>query len=207
MFERIAENSATLRLATSLVMTGVWIAYLQIFLTIYLRQRRPDIIISLGAGVGMKTRCFVANLGLEPVYLSDVIVDLVSGRGHQRATITDRTELGEDRLRDPAEATNQGPLESGKYVDIGSFETLVQRVRQQGVDLDDGGEVDSVEMIAVAEAASSGTHVGAARAWRVVRDGDQLHLRTETLETRQLRSFRQRRRMRHELSDRLADAS
>lgn len=111
----------------------------------------------------MKTRCFVANLGLEPVYLSDVIVDLVSGQGHHRATITDRTELGEDRLRDPAEATNQGPLESGKYVDIGSFETLVQRVRQQGVDLDDGGEVHSVEMIAVAEAASSGTHVGAAR--------------------------------------------
>lgn len=204
MLDWIAENSGTLRLATSLVMTGVWIVYLQVFLKTFLRQRRPNILISLGAGVGMKTRCFVANLGLEPIYLSDVIVDLETEAGRHRATITDRTELGEDQLRDPGEATNQGPLASGKSVDIGSFETLVQRVRTQGVDLDDGAAVRSVEIVAVAEAASSGTHFGAARTWRMQREGDQLHLRAETLRTRQLRSWRQRRRLRRELADRLA---
>lgn len=204
MFDWIARNSETLSILTSLVMAGIWLVYLQIFLKIFLRQRRPNILISLGAGVGMKTRCFVANLGLEPIYLSDVIVDMVTEAGHHRATITDRTELGEEQLRDPSEATNQGPLGSGKYVDIGSFETLVQRVQRQGVELDPGAEVRSVEIIAVAEAASSGTRVAAARTWRLLREGEQLHLRPETLETRQLRSWGERRRLRRELAERLA---
>lgn len=204
MFDWISRNSEMLRLLTSLVTAGIWLVYLQIFLKTFLRQRRPNILISLGAGVGMKTRCFVANLGLEPIYLSDVIVDLVTESGHHRATITDRTELGEDQLRDPSAATNQGPLGSGEYVDIGSFETLVQRVQRQGVDVDPGAEVRSVEIIAVAEAASSGTHVAAARTWRLLREDGQLHLRPETLETRQLRSWRQRRRLRRELAERLA---
>jgi hypothetical protein len=50
MFDWIARNSETPRLLTSLLIAGVWLVYLRIFPKAYLRQRLPNILISLGAG-------------------------------------------------------------------------------------------------------------------------------------------------------------
>lgn len=206
MLDWIADNSESLQVLTALVTAVVWVFYLQLFLTNFVRQRRPHILISLGAGLGMKTRCFVTNLGFEPIYLSDVIVNLVTEDGeNHRATITDRTELGAKELNDPAEATNQGPLASGNYIDIGDFGTLVERARNEGFQIDSGEGVEAIEITAIAVTASKGAFIAATRTYRVVRDGAVLHLVPLTLTARQLRSWWQRRHIRRELSARLAE--
>src|SRR5690554_2505690 len=105
-------HSSGLQTLFSGAMVVIWIAYLQVFLISFQRQHRPDIMINMGAGVGLKARCFVSNLSLEPIYLFEVIVEVKTGSGTYRSSVTDRTELPDQQLRDPAEATNQGPLKS-----------------------------------------------------------------------------------------------
>ena len=120
MMSWITAHSSGLQVILNGAMVLIWVLYLQIFLTSFRRQHRSDILITLGAGVGLKARCFVTNLGLEAIYILDVLVEIETDEGKLRAIITDRTELSDDELNNPAEATNQGPLKSGDFIDIGS---------------------------------------------------------------------------------------
>ena len=167
MIDWITAHSTFLQVVLSTLTAVVWIVYLQVFLTSFRRQRRPEILVTLGAGAGLKARCFVTNLGLEPVYISDVMVELETEPGTREAIITDRTELSEQQLRNPAEATNQGPLASAACMDIGSVQTLISRAAT-----DDGEDAPEdlrrIAVTVVAATAAKGTLVGARREWEVV---------------------------------------
>ena len=72
----------------------IWVVYLTAFLASYRRQRRPSILITSGAGRGMGAHCFVTNLGLEPVYVLDIILDLTRPDGSRvRAVIRPTREI------------------------------------------------------------------------------------------------------------------
>ena len=205
MLHWISEHSSALQVILSGLMVVIWIAYLQVFLISFRRQHSPDILINLGAGSGLKTRCFVSNLGLEPIYLLDVIVEIETDDGTHRAIITDRTELSDEELNNPAEATNQGPLESGSYIDIGKFETLVQRAESSDYTAPAGVDVKCITIRVIAATAAKWSLIGAERKYRVQREGDRVHLNPVSIAAKQMQSRRDRRKLRRELEERLVE--
>jgi hypothetical protein len=196
----ISQNSDALQVLLYGAIVLIWLVYLHIFVVSYLRQHRPVVLITQGAGSGLNSRCLISNLSLEPVHLLDVIVRLRSEEGEHRGVITDRTELSEEQLASPTDATNQRPLTSGSMTDIGSFEALIARVFQGRPPFDPAADLKSLEVVAVVATSSQGRFVGAAREYLVQRDDEALHLRPVSLETTQIRSRAGRRSIRRELS-------
>ncbi|MBV0912344.1 hypothetical protein [Anianabacter salinae] len=198
MFEWISDHSATLQLGSSLVMTAVWVTYLQLLVRSFGRQRRTMILINRGAGVGLNSRCFVSNLGFEPIYVLDLLVTLNLTDGSEHKTfITDRSEQRAEDFRTPAEATNQGPLNSGDFRDIGSFREVLDRANQSLDPVVDPGDIDCVDICVIATAASSRGIVAAHRAYSVSFEVEgEGELLPETVTATQMRTKWSRRKIR-----------
>ena len=200
----LAQNQAAVDTGVSVLMALIWLVYLQIFVASTLRQRRSSILVNTGVGVGMQARCFISNLGYEPVYLNEILVRLNSGGRTATAVITDRRELSDEALKDPDEATNQGPLRTGHMTDIGSFHDLFERARGQ-VEEDFAPErIDRLELIVVANTASV-RHVGASRAFCLTHAPEGIRMKPETLDTHQIRGRRARGQLRSELEALMLD--
>ena len=204
MTEWITSNSTLLQVVLNALMVVIWVVYLQVFLFSFMRHRRPEILITLGAGIGLKTRCFVTNLGLEPIYILDIVVEFETTEGQHRAIVTDRTELSDQELNDPSQATNQGPLRSGNFMDIGSFETLVNRACSPTYQLRADVDVETVEILVIAATAAKWSLIGAARTYKVISEDDRILLRPTSVTARQIYSFAGQRRLRRELEAALA---
>ncbi|MEH6772728.1 MAG: hypothetical protein V7668_02260 [Cereibacter changlensis] len=194
----ISEHSGAIQAVFSGLTALIWIVYLHALLTNYARQRRPEILITYGAGRGLEASCFVTNLGLEPIYLLDAIVEVATGFGTCRASVTDREEGGE-ALADPAQATNQGPLGSGGYRNIGTFKSLLERARQQDPALPQVAEVRSIAITIVAATAARSSLSGAERKFVLTHGCGNVRLNGASLTTRQIRKARDRRRLHLEL--------
>jgi hypothetical protein len=202
MVDWVSQNSEFLQVLLNALMVVIWIVYLQIFLVSFRRQQRTDILINLGAGEGLKARCFVSNLSLEPLYLLDVMVALTTDDGVHEAVVTDRAELRDAQLNRPSEATNQGPLESGGFVDIGSINDLLERASPslQGVTADN---ITYVEFTALAQTASSSEIVGARRCYRLRKTEGRIDLAPTQIAATQIRSWWGRRQLRKKMTRRI----
>jgi hypothetical protein len=201
--EWLSTHSAGLGVILNAAMLLVWMVYLNIFLVSYLRQRRQCILITQGAGGGLKARCFISNLGLEPVYVVDVLITLSGSDKRHTVNVTDRTQLTDRELENPREATNQGPLKTGDHVSIGEFSTLLDRAvagAPEGLALD---EVERVEVTVVAATAARGSLVGARRRFALERDDNGHVLRALAMMAEQITSRAGRRTLRRDLEGRL----
>ncbi len=171
MFEWIQQNSEALQLGSSIIMTVVWVVYLELLLRSFARQRRSMVLINLGAGSGLGARCFVSNLGFDPIYVIDIFVTLSFADGSDCKTfITDRSEIAAEDLNAPSDGTNQGPLKSGEYVDIGSLGDVMMRVRKAIDPEIELKNVDQIDLCVIAAAASSSSYVIAHRTYDVKGD-------------------------------------
>jgi len=199
----LADNSAALQVITGAVMAIVWIVYLQLLLMTIMRQRRPLILIGTGAGVGLESHCFVSNLGYEPIYVMDLTITLTFDQRRCTAFITDRWEMRDEDLKNPRDATNRGPLQSGRHFNVGRFGDLLERAKAKlGID-DVADEVRLIELTVIANTAASTTIIAARRSF-VCESFDGRHrLVPASIDTRQVRSFRERRRLKQELQERL----
>ena len=155
----LADHSAALSVALNAAMLVVWISYLNIFLFSFLRQRRQLVTITQGAGAALNAKCFVSNLGLEPIYIAEVVIDLLVAGERCQAVVTDRTLMSDQELQDPREATNQGPLQSGHHSSIGEFGDLIRRGLSSSECKGTLDEVSEVTVTVVtATAANGGRH-------------------------------------------------
>jgi hypothetical protein len=203
MIHWIHQNSDFLQVVLNGLMVVIWVIYLQIFLVSYRRQGRASILINLGSGVGRRSRCFVSNLSLEPVYLLDVLVELEMEDGAHEADITERAERSGAQLASPSEATNQGPLKSGEFIDIGSLDDLLARASPQlkGVDQE---RMTSFAITVVVHTASTPDIVGARRCFRVCRKGGETRIIPMQIAATQIRSWWGRRQLQGKMVRRLA---
>ena len=119
-------NSNALSAVSSAIMTLGWIVYPQIFFYQPHRNRRPVILISRSAGRGQGARLFLSNMGAEPIYISNLIADIET-EGATAEAVIDNDDIRGDECADPTEATNEGPLGSGEYLDEGSYGGLMSR--------------------------------------------------------------------------------
>ncbi|PHP28660.1 hypothetical protein [Limimaricola cinnabarinus] len=199
----LAEHSAALSLVTNAAMLVVWISYLNIFLFSFLRQRRQLVTITQGAGAELKAKCFVSNLGLEPIYIVEVVVDLMVNGKPCQAVVTDRTLMTDHELEDPREATNQGPLQSGRHSSIGEFEDLVRRGLSASKREGSLEDVSEVTITVVTATAAKGAVTGSRRAFVIEGTGEDRILHGRTLMAEQITGRAASRKLRRDLEVRL----
>lgn len=198
----IEQHSAAAQVIVGAVSALVWIVYLQLLLSNFARQRRSQIVINRGVGSGFDARCFIANLGFEPIYVLELILEIEGGGERHSSIITDRRAMTDRELNDPRAAANQGPIKSGEGFDAGSFDDLAAKVRAAR-NLPDDHPVEAVELTVVAVSAASAAPVAACRKYRVEQTRYGSRLNAETVGARQVRSLRARRRLKRRLKEHL----
>lgn len=180
MTEWISRHSDVLQIVVNLALMAVWLLYLQVIVSNMRRQRRPQILIATGAGGSW----FVANLGLEPIYVADVIAQTETAKGTVLLRLTDRSDGSEQDPTNPVWSSNNGPLESGKFAMIGYQSDIVRHFRDDDERFD---TLQSVTILVLAEAAATDTMVGASRTYRRNPRGDDPWFTPAMRQTRQVR--------------------
>lgn len=213
MLQTLLHYAPLITAAMTCVTALIWVVYLSVFLGSYRRQQRPSILITSGAGKDLDAHCFVTNLGLEPVYLLDVVIDLVEPGGTgARAVIPERSEHwskrppGEDD--DVRRATNVGPLGSGGERDLGRFRTLIERASIANPDIKADIAFSSLEVTVVMVTASQAELCGASRCYRIEHGrGGEPRLTARTIKARQLQGYFARRNLTRLLAAQLESAA
>lgn len=186
----------------------IWVVYLTAFLASYRRQRRPSILITSGAGRGMGAHCFVTNLGLEPLYVLDIILDLTRPDGTRiRAVIPERNEHlpsdGQPGPDDGRSATNVGPLASGVQIDIGRFKTMIERACAENPEVQPDMPLSALEITVVTITAARAELCAASRTYKVEEKDGALRLCATSIKAKQIQGVFARRRLARELEQRL----
>lgn len=201
MLQNLLHFAPLLTAVMTCVTALIWVVYLNFFLRSYRRQQRPSILITSGAGRHLDAHCFVTNLGLEPVYLLDVVIDLIEPDGKVvRAVIPERTEhwtkAAPSEDDDIRRATNVGPLSSGGERDLGRFRTLIDRAGTENPDIKTGNAFTSLEITVVIVTASQAELCGASRCYGIEYGDDGApKLKARTIKAAQLQGYFARRNL------------
>ena len=197
----LIDNANVVQAVASCVMLLIWGLYLQLFYRSYRRQRQSELLITEGPGVGTRAHCFIANLGLEPVFILGVFVEVnEQGRFH-RVDVTDRRDIDSDSDPEPAHTTRQGPLASGGSKSIGTFANLLGSDRFNA-DKYRHVEDDVVfDMTVVAASAANAGLVGASRRFVVRASGEEPTIKAATARSVQIRSGWRQRRLKQVMDD------
>jgi len=156
----------------------------------------------------MGAHCFVTNLGLEPIYVLDIILDLTKPDGSRiRAVIPERNEqLPSDDQPGPDDgrgATNVGPLGSGVQIDIGRFKTMIDRACAENPEVKADMPLSSLEVTVVTITAARAELCAASREYRIEDRDGAARLRATSIKAKQIQGFVARRRLARELEQRL----
>lgn len=195
MLDWIAENSATLQVAVSLFTAVVWLAYLHILWLNFRRQRQPVILINRSIARDENAHCFVTNMGAEPIYLLEVMARVVTEDKTYHVKVTEREEVALKDVENPLTRTNQGPIKSGEFIDIGSFLDLLRRAEAR---IGTEGLFDKVRQMDLTVAAADGhtTRLIAARhEFRAEWKDGKPYFVPERIMAHQIRNIFQRRKI------------
>lgn len=195
MWQWLTDNHGAVSAFTSILMLGVWMAYLQLFYVNFRHQVRPRILINRGAGHTTASRCIITNMSPETVYVDTVVIEAMIDGEMRICSLSDLDRLV-DQAADRRTDLFQGPVGSGEYLDLGPYGDLIALALARGED-ETLSDVDAVTLTLV------GSYI-----WR-----DQLVAATRTFDldhtvegpakmvprgimTRQIRSARERRMIR-----------
>lgn len=201
MWNWIASNLQVISALADIAMLVVWIAYLQVFVSSYRRQKRSNILINRGAGSGLEARCLISNMSAEAIYIESIIATAETAEGRWSLPVT---ELLEGRS-DLDLKTRQGPLQAGHFIDIGSFQKLIEPVLQKakgsgGAVTSDGLEnLVSFEIKIIAVHGSEDLLTGATRRFDLIQRQHGPLLRGHSVGTHQIRFRREREKLRHDV--------
>ena len=199
MLDWLVENDDLLNIIVSMCMLIVWIVYLQIFYLIYMRQRRPKIIISRATGEDLHSHCLLSNMSAEPIYVCNIIVHLTTDDDEWYGSVTDIEASSDDSDMKATELTYQGPLTSGDFFDLGSFKKIIcnaakmSKINDEDFTLEQGFDV---EVIIIAIYSSENKFIGANRKFQS-NDGK---IKPTSIETNQFYGFRARKKVMAHLS-------
>lgn len=201
----LQKNTELVGAMSSLAMVLIWVFYLQIFLISYLRQKRARVHIDCGAATDETARCIVTNMGQETIYLSAVVVVLISDGRCERSLATDKVELPREEVHQPLEKTNKGPLKNGEARDIGSFWDLAQRANfRLGVEIP-MHELHAIEVTVVAASNQAQKLVGGYKRFKILKVDGKRTFAPDGFLTKQIGSPWRRRRLRDLVNDKLSE--
>lgn len=204
MWDWLSNNATLVQVLVGITTALVWLFYLQILVSGLRRQRRTEILIHLGGSESLDARTFISNLGFEPVYVLEILLTIWTTDGERETSIADRTEIAKEDLSSPTATTFQGPLKSGEFVDIGSFENLLQRARWNTSSDLDPGAIKQVELKVAAISAANTAIVAARRQFCLDVHNKECRIRPKTLYATQIRSWWGRHNLKRQLQAKLA---
>ena len=215
--EWLVENAALVANLASLAMLVVWTFYAILFYREFQRQRTPFFVIHQAQGHGFDSTCLVVNLSKEPVHILCVMLILHTAHGtfSQRLRNFRRLSRESEARGDVQTAIKQGPLTSGAFLGLGSFEAMLDAasevLRRSGrwgapddeLDLDE--LIHDLQQVEIRVIALHGAHerpVGASRRFHVhVEEQDRVAIEPAVLLTRQMSSRSESRTVRQWLQD------
>lgn len=220
MVEWLVENATVVANLASLFMLAVWAFYALLFYREFKRQRTPFFVIHQAKGHGIDSTCLIVNLSREPVHILCVMLRLHTARGtyEQRLRNFRRRSDSADLGSDVQTTLKQGPLTSGGFFGLGSFEAMLEAamddvLRRSGAWADPDGEIELQQLIQelreleIRLIALHGAHdqpVGAVRSFQINlpdEDGDEATIEPAMLLTRQVNSRRESRLVRQWLQE------
>lgn len=171
----LSQNSSAINAITGICTLFVWLFYAQLLYLNFKRQRQPKIVINRGAGRSLETQCLVSNMSSEPIFIEHLIAVLHTDRGTLMRDLIDLEKVeGKDRgATNLAEITRQGPMLSGNFNQVGTFEEIVGRVLRYhevtngGSKPMDGRTVHTVELRVIAIYGSEDAPVGTVRSFQI----------------------------------------
>jgi hypothetical protein len=202
MWEWVINNHQIVSSVANVAMLFVWIAYLQVFVSSYRRQRRPKILVNRGGGATLDARCLVSNMSAEPIYVESLIATVETADRRWSCPVTELHDAEPKESRpDLKLLTRQGPLLSGHFVDIGSFRNLIEPVLRKGPGSrgdaapEDPEDLVAFEIKVIAVHGSEDLLAGAVRRFDLIRQQDGVLLKGHGAGTEQIRSRRKRKQL------------
>lgn len=184
MWAWISENHGAISAIASCLTLVVWLLYFQLLYLGFRNTQRASILISIAGGPQLAAECILANLSREPIYVEAVAISV---HGEGGPSVRSLSDLQMDATRsDVRSSVMQGPLGSGEMIMLGSFRDLLLRA-----DCEPAGAIRFT--LTAIGTYSGGDRLVAAEREFLLSDGV---LRSTSLEAHQLRSWRDRRRMR-----------
>lgn len=205
MWSWITDNASGLSAVASFLTLIIWLFYAQLLYYGFRRQRRARVLINQGYGSDTSSICLVTNMSHEPVYIQLLLITLVTDSDRHTCSVTDLDRsYGDHQTGGPDQLTRQGPLNSGQFMQTGSFHDLIlQAARENGVISNSSTDIRdlalrSFVMTAISNYGPDGASIGFEREFLVqARDENeaQLNIRPCTVSTRRLKNRRSRQRM------------
>lgn len=193
MWEFVKANHGAISAVATVVTLIVWALYFQLLLNSYRHRVRPKININRGGGPSTSSRCVISNMSAEAVYVEAIILTLRDGDKRRVCYLSDLdVSLSSDR--DERTQLFQGPLAAGEFIDIGSFDGLIERASdtfERGDMI--AADAHRLEVMVVATYTAEGGLIAAERRYDLDRRGGQGILTPITFTTRQIRSRKERR--------------
>jgi hypothetical protein len=201
-------NLALFSTLASVATLVVWVFYAQLLYLTFRRNERPLLLIHQ-AQSGNVSFCLVANLTRRPVHVVAVDLTLHTHEGHeinlrlnqyQRITNREESDFAVETVM------KEGPLGSGDYLALGGFKSMLDATRTDHGRDDEARfqqnqrvaeRTREVEIRVSALFSAFDNPIGAVRRFTVTSQGEAEEVRLDpvTPVTRQLSSFRQRRRL------------
>lgn len=206
MWDWLSNNSEVVSLLVNVGLLLVWLSYLQLFLYGFKRRRRCKILVNIGGGTRLSSRCLVCNMSEEPVYVLSIVATVTTAQGSRRGTVTDYEMEDEAQPTEAGQVTRQGPLRQGDCRDIGSMGQLVESARHTYGDWESPDKLDhdrwprEVKLTVVAIYGPEDLPVAAERSFKLTREDGQ-QVTPITIDTQQIRGRRARKRLYDHLSE------
>jgi len=127
LLQWLGENKDWISTLTSISTLLVWLFYAQLLYSGFRRQRQPRVLINRGVGrEGLNSPCLICNMSEEAIYVYFILVVLETSDQPILVPITDCevNTMGEDTSMLSAR-TRQGPIQSGKHLELLSFRLLL----------------------------------------------------------------------------------
>lgn len=198
MLDWIGQHSSVVQAGVGVITALVWLVYLHIMVSGFRRQRRSEILITLGGPRRVSGHLFVSNLGFEPIYVLDILLTCCRDQEEVTVSIVDRFDEGDTG---DGRVTLQMPLNSGDHVDAGRISDLLERAQARSDRISDVGDFASLRITVAALTAANAGIVAAERSFRVLQDDDEPVLQAEQLYARQIRGRHARKSIEAQLKD------
>lgn len=190
----LTEHYGVVSALASLSTLGVWVLYLQLFYSSYRHQLEPKILITRGGGHSFKSRCMLSNMSPESVFIQAILIRLVTDETELTCSLSE-IDRGSSEKRDPRSEFFQGPLSSGEYLELGSFEELVLAATCNCDGEAALGDVKEFTVTAVGTYPWHDRMAAAERSFTLCRHNDRTLLQADRHTARQIRSRRELKRI------------
>lgn len=206
MRDWLSANSEVANVLLNVAMLLVWIAYLQVFVSSYRRQRQANILVSIGGGSALEARCLISNLSQGAIYIRSLLLDLTTAEGTSSHSVTEIENLEEWKAPTDLNLwTRQGPLDPGSVRDMGTIGALLDHaIRAERATAERAvppaiDQIREVRLTVIAHYGPEDLLVAAEQSYRLTRRDGSTWLSPQTVTTRQIRSRGERKRLRAQL--------